>query len=52
LNSYATAQQREVITAVENWWDKYRVSLQHIAEDQRTTMKQLRGFVEELGYGG
>ena len=50
LKSYVVAHRQEVIAAVENWWDKYRVTLRDIEEEQDKTDKHLAMFVETLGY--
>jgi type I restriction enzyme M protein len=50
LERYATAQRQQVVAAVENWWDKYHVSLREIEIERDAKMKQLDEFVGELGY--
>ena len=50
LERYAAAQRQQAIAAVENWWDKYRVSLREIETGQEAAVKQLDKFVAELGY--
>jgi type I restriction enzyme M protein len=51
LESYVTAHRQEVIAAVENWWDKYRVTLRDIEGKRADTVDTLSKFMEELGYG-
>lgn len=36
--------------AVENWWDKYRVTLQHIEAKRDEAAKRLSEFLQGLGY--
>jgi type I restriction enzyme M protein len=50
LESYVTAHRQEVIAAVENWWDKYRVTLRDIEGKRKRAKKQLSKFAEDLGY--
>jgi type I restriction enzyme M protein len=51
LESYVTAHRQEVIAAVENWWDKYRVTLRDIEGERRDAIDKLSEFMGELGYG-
>jgi len=51
LESYVTAHRQEVIAAVENWWDKYRVTLRDIEGERETAAKKLDEISEGLGYG-
>jgi len=50
LESYVTDHRRQVIAAVESWWDKYRVTLRDIEKERDRTEKQLSEFVKDLGY--
>ena len=50
LGRYAAARRQEAVAAVENWWDKYHVSLREIEEEREIAVARLEGFVEELGY--
>jgi type I restriction enzyme M protein len=50
LERYATAQRQQAIAALENWWDKYRVSLQEIEAEQKTAKARLEELVEMLQY--
>lgn len=50
LDHYATAQRQKAIAAVENWWDKYRVSLREIEAERGAVIQRLEDFVGELGY--
>jgi type I restriction enzyme M protein len=50
LDRYATARQQRIITVVENWWNKYDVSLQEIEEDRDSAARQFEEAIQELGY--
>jgi type I restriction enzyme M protein len=50
LDHYVVAHRQQVIAAVENWWDKYRVTLQAIETERDVAAEQLAEFVWELGY--
>lgn len=51
LQSYVIAHRQEVIASVENWWDKYRVTLRDIAGAREAAAKKLDEITEGLGYG-
>ncbi|MGW5877738.1 N-6 DNA methylase [Nocardiopsis terrae] len=50
LKDYVTKQRREVVAALENWWDKYQTSLEQIETRREQTELKLNGFLKELGY--
>jgi type I restriction enzyme M protein len=50
LERYVTAHRQQVIAAVENWWDKYRVTLQDIEAERDAAAKKLDEFLQRLGY--
>ncbi len=50
LEQYVTAHRQEVIAAVENWWDKYRVTLREIERERDEAARVLDGYLRELGY--
>jgi type I restriction enzyme M protein len=50
LESYVTEHRQEVIAAVENWWDKYRVTLRDIEVEREESTEKLAEFMEDLGY--
>ena len=50
LGSYVTAHKQEVIAAVENWWDKYRVTLRDIEGERQSAAKNLAEITVRLGY--
>jgi type I restriction enzyme M protein len=51
LDRYVAAHRQRVVAAVENWWDKYRVTLRDIERDRDAAKARLDGFLKELGYG-
>ncbi|OLE51312.1 MAG: hypothetical protein AUG51_23605 [Acidobacteria bacterium 13_1_20CM_3_53_8] len=50
LDSYITAHRQEVISAVEHFWDKYRVTLGDIERERDAAMTELEKFTAALGY--
>ena len=50
LNSYVTEHRQAVIGAVENWWDKYRVTLRDIEKEKAAAREKLSHFYEVLAY--
>jgi type I restriction enzyme M protein len=50
LESYVSAHRQEVIAAVENWWDKYKVTLKQIEQERDKDSKNLSELVGGLGY--
>ena len=52
LDRYAAARRQQAVAAVENWWDKYQVSLREIEAERDVMVSRLEGFVEALGYVG
>jgi hypothetical protein len=50
LERYVTAHRQMVIAVVENWWDKYRVNLRDIEAERDEAVKELNGFLQDLGY--
>ncbi len=50
LKSYVTTHRQEVIAAVENWWDKYRVTLRDIEGERNSAGKNLDEITVSLGY--
>jgi type I restriction enzyme M protein len=52
LERYVTAHRQQVIVAVENWWDKYRVTLRAIETERDAAVSRLEVFMRGLGYVG
>lgn len=50
LNRYVNAHRQQVISSLENWWDKYRVTLRDIEAKRDDAAKRLDGFLRGLGY--
>ncbi len=50
LDGYVTAHRRKVVAAVENWWDKYAVSLAAIESICDAATATLTSQLRELGY--
>ena len=50
LDRYVAAHKQQVIAAVENVWDKYRVTLRNIESDRGGAKARLDGLLKELGY--
>ena len=50
LGRYLLAHRQQVIAAIENWWDKYRVTLQEMRTDRDKAEWKLEGLLERLGY--
>ncbi len=51
LDSYTTAHRRQVIVAVEQWWDKYHTPLQAIEAEDAVISQRLEEYLRGLGYG-
>jgi type I restriction enzyme M protein len=52
LDRHVAAHRQKMIAAVENEWDKYRVTLRDIEVEREAAKTRLDRFVKELGYGG
>ena len=50
LDRRVTAHRQAVLSAVENWWSKYRVTLRAIEGERDGAKAKLDGFLKELGY--
>tara|TARA_R110002012_G_scaffold78665_1_gene200362 strand:- start:8569 stop:11091 length:2523 start_codon:yes stop_codon:yes gene_type:complete len=50
VERYIGNQRQQVIAAVENWWDKYQVTLTEIEQSRDSAAKTLAGYLEGLGY--
>ena len=51
VDQRVAAHRDQVVEAVENWWDKYRVTLRTLEKERDGTKARLDGFLKELGYG-
>ncbi|NCB05146.1 MAG: hypothetical protein EOM69_06440 [Clostridia bacterium] len=43
-------QRKQVVEVFENWWDKYKVTLTEIEAKRDAAAKELRGYLQGLGY--
>ncbi len=50
VERYIAAQRKEVVAAVENWWDKYHVTLTDIEGKRDESAKALQGYLKGLRY--
>jgi type I restriction enzyme M protein len=47
---YVDAHRQQIISALETWWEKYRVTLTSIEGDRDAAAATLKGFLAGLGY--
>ncbi|MBL0797067.1 type I restriction-modification system subunit M [Pseudomonas sp. B7] len=50
VERYIAAQRKLIVAAFENWWDKYRVTLNEIEQKRDAAAQALQGFLKGLGY--
>ncbi|MGQ7289196.1 type I restriction-modification system subunit M [Vreelandella venusta] len=50
VERYIGNQRQQVVAAVENWWDKYKVTLTGIEQARDKAAKTLAGYLKGLGY--
>ncbi|MEI1378376.1 hypothetical protein PQG02_02620 [Nostoc sp. UHCC 0926] len=50
LERYVSEHRQMVIAAVENWWDKYRVTLGEIEKEEEEVNQKLSKLLKGLGY--
>lgn len=50
VERYIAAQRKTLIATVENWWDKYRVTLAEIQNRRDAAEQALQDFLTGLGY--
>lgn len=50
VERYITKQRQQIVSAFENWWDKYKVTLTEIEHDRDQAAKQLQAFLKGLKY--
>ena len=50
VQRYIAAQRKQIVAAFENWWDKYRVTLNEIERKRDAAAMALQGFLKGLGY--
>ena len=50
VERYLTSERQQLIATVENWWDKYQVTLTQIENSRNIAAKALNGYLKGLGY--
>ena len=50
LERYIGAQRQQMVTAVENWWEKYSLTLTHLMHERDQAAMALDRFLKGLGY--
>jgi DNA repair exonuclease SbcCD ATPase subunit len=50
LRRYVDAHRRRIVDAVQTWWDKYHVPLQHIERERADATETLDAYLSEMGY--
>jgi type I restriction enzyme M protein len=50
LERYVVFHRQQVVTAAENWWDKYAMTMEQTEKNRDEAAKRLSGLIEELGY--
>ena len=50
VERYMVAQRKQIVTAFENWWEKYRVTLTEIEGKRDEAAKALQGSLKGLRY--
>jgi type I restriction enzyme M protein len=50
LDAYVTVHRQQIIMALENWWNKYAVSLPRIEAERVAASAKFTGFLKDLGY--
>jgi type I restriction enzyme M protein len=50
VDSKLAIHRRQIVRALENWWDKYSTSLHEIEAIRNTSSAKLNAFLKELGY--
>ncbi len=50
LDGYIIGQRRQIIVALETWWNKYAVPLRQIDAERAAAAAKLADFLRELGY--
>ncbi|EOY4666927.1 N-6 DNA methylase [Vibrio alginolyticus] len=50
VERYLATERQQLIETVENWWDKYQVTLTQIESSRDKAAKTLNGYLSGLGY--
>ena len=51
LERYLNTEMRDLVSGVENLWDKYAVSVEDSESQRDAVTARLKGFLRKLGYG-
>jgi type I restriction enzyme M protein len=52
LHGYITIRRQRIVAALDNWWDKYAVSLSELEAHRAAVASQLVSFLKGAGYAG
>ena len=50
VERYVAAQRKQIVGEFENWWDKYRVTMNEIERQRDAAAKKLRDYLGQLRY--
>lgn len=50
VERYLATERQQLVATVENWWDKYQVTLTQIVSSRDKAAKALNGYLSGLGY--
>lgn len=50
MERYVTGQRQLIVATIENWWDKYKVTLTEIERDRDAAASQFQQFLKGLRY--
>lgn len=50
LESYIAAHRQEVVAAFENWWEKYKVTMEQIKTERSRAFSKLEKMIRGIGY--
>jgi len=50
IREFIDTDEQQVISQLERWWDKYKVSLNEINKKVDTAESEMNAYLQELGY--
>jgi len=50
LEHYVAAHRMEVVTTIEGWWDKYKITMYDLEDSREESKKKFKAYLKELGY--
>ncbi|MDP7195385.1 MAG: N-6 DNA methylase, partial [SAR202 cluster bacterium] len=50
IREFLKTDEQAIISQFERWWDKYRVSLYKLNEQEKQSEEMMRNYMNELGY--